>query len=80
MKITKKQALSLIKGTKGKYFSVTFQKEDKTMRTMNCQYKKREDNVLGYVLLNDRNDNNIPKNVNLRTLKSLTISGVTYNC
>ncbi len=37
MKITTENAVKLIKKTKGRIFSVTFEKKDGTIRNMNCR-------------------------------------------
>lgn len=71
--IGKKKALELIKGSKGRFFSVTFKKKEGEIRTLNVRYLKQQPNELGYVLLLDMKDKT-PKNVNLQTLSQLKIN------
>lgn len=77
--INKTDAQKMIEGTKGKFFGVTFVKKDGKLRTMNAQYKKQSSR-LGYVVLRDNNAKTKTKlrNVNLQTIKSITITGQEF--
>lgn len=77
--IGKTAALKLIQETKGRFFGVTFKKQDGKVRTMNAQYNSSTKlSELGYIKLNDRNDKGQLKNVNLQTISKLTIKGQIY--
>lgn len=84
--ISKSKAIELIQESKGKFFSVIFKKEKGTVeRTMNCQFKKIDNKAnpspLGYFLLKDtniRNGESKFRNVDVRTISKLKISGKEY--
>ena len=75
--INKTQSFKLIQENAGKFLTVTFIKEDKSTRVMNGQYKKRETNALGYVLIRETKTG-IEKNVNLQTLKEIKVNKQIY--
>jgi len=75
--IGKKKALELIKGSKGRFFSVTFKNKEGEVRTLNVRYLKQQPNELGYVLLLDMKEKT-PKNVNMQTLSQLKINNSTF--
>lgn len=82
-KITRKKALDLMKNNKGRFFTVTFVKQDGTNRVLNGQYVKGQNpSPAGYVLVKEsgklKTGQNPIRNVNLQTLKLLTIAGTTY--
>ncbi len=64
--------------SKGKFITVSFTKQDGTVRTMNCKVRK-ENNItqLGYIMVTETKTNTI-KNVDPRTLIYAKISSVTY--
>lgn len=79
------KALDMMKSSKGRIFTVVFTKKNGTERMMNGQYIMDQDSpVMGYVKMRDvvlrKKDSKTTaiRNVNLQTLKSLTISGSTY--
>lgn len=82
--ISRKIALDLMKGNKGKIFSAVFTKKDGSDRVINAQYlKDQKDMSLGYVKVIDnnlrkKNPNDCTRNLNLQTLKQLKIAGATY--
>ena len=75
--IGKKKALELIKGSKGRFFSVTFKNKEGEVRTLNVRYLKQQPNELCYVLLLDMKEKT-PKNVNMQTLSQLKINNSTF--
>lgn len=81
--ISKTVALDLMAATKGHFFTAEFKKKDGEMRVMNCQYIKDQDLKLGYVKVKEaalmRTDpKNAIRQINIQTLKSLKIGGVSY--
>lgn len=86
-RISKFQAYDLIKGTKGRFFTVDFVKSDGTMRKMNCRL-----GVTKYVNGEGLNFNPSEKSlqivwdtqikqyrmINLETVTSLKVNGQTY--
>lgn len=79
MTISKSKALELMQNSKGKFFSVTFVKQDKTSRKMQAKYDSNVSlNPLGFIVLKDVCDNNQLKNVNLQQLTELKINKKTY--
>lgn len=73
-RISRTEAVRLIKSCGGKFFSVTFKKEDETDRTFNCIYKGQT--ALGYLLVNVRNEG--IKNLNTRTISYLKINKTSF--
>ncbi len=78
--ISKSKALDMMKNSKGKFFTVEFiKKEDGSLRKMNCQFVSLS--PLGYVLVKEasklKTKVNANRNVNLQTLQSITMNGVT---
>lgn len=69
-KISRTEAVTLIKSSGGKFFSVSFKKGDNSERTFNCIYKGQTN--LGYLLVNVKNEG--IKNLNTRTLTFLKIN------
>lgn len=80
-RISRHKALELMQNSKGKFFTVTFDKKpDKITgkvdeRTINAQYMDYDS--LGYVVVKDL-VKKAPRNVNLQTIKSLRINGQSY--
>lgn len=83
-KITRKQALELMKNNKGHFFTATFVKKDGSTRVMNCQYLKDQSNSdLGYVKVKEAakmktSPSDCTRQINLQTLQSLTIGGQVH--
>lgn len=78
-RISRSNALNLMKNSKGRFFTVIFTKKDGTSREINCQYlKDQSDSELGYVKVQKR-AGKAPKdkirNINLQTMRSLSMSG-----
>lgn len=69
--------VDLMKESKGRFYTVTFIKKDKTVRTINGQTKKSNfmDN-LGYI--NFRESNGNQRRVNPQTITEISISGNVY--
>ncbi len=81
--ISRKTALNMMQKSGGKFITVEFVKDDKTVRTLNGQYiKDQKMSPLGYVLMKEsgkmKKGENPIRNVNLQTLKSLRMGGITY--
>lgn len=78
-RIGRTKAVELIKNSKGRFFSITFVKnEDGSDRTINGVFSsKNTSSDLGYLLICERG--NGLRNVDTRTIKSLTISGKEYS-
>ena len=83
-RISKTKAVELMSKAGGKFFTVVYTKKDGTERTMNCRYKgDAKVTPLGYLKVIDvakhrKNPADSYRQINLQTLKSLSISGVTY--
>lgn len=83
--ITRTKALKLIENNKGHFFSVVFDKKSGEERVMNAQYlSDQSDSSLGYVKVKEtgkmRTDpKKAIRNINLQTLKKISIAGKTYN-
>lgn len=81
---SKTRAHALITSAGGSFFTVNFIKKNGESRVMNCQYLKGQKiSVLGYVKVKEtklmRTDpENAIREINLQTVKSLKIKGVTY--
>ena len=76
-KISKTDAVNKIKSSKGRFFTVTFIKKDKTSRDMNGNV--RLDNFMnnqGYINVRESNGN--IRQVNPRTITALKIAGSQY--
>lgn len=84
VRISRKRALELMSTNKGHFFTATFEKKDGTTRTINCQYLKDQTNSdLGYVKVKEaglmkKGEANPVRQVNLQTLKALTIAKQAY--
>ena len=76
--ISKTKAVELIKNSKGRFFTVTFKKnEDNSLRTINGTFSaKSQNNDLGYLTINERKVGF--RNVDTRNIKNITIGGVSY--
>lgn len=83
--ISRREALHLIENNKGHFFSVVFDKKSGEERVMNAQYlSDQSDSSLGYVKVKEtgkmRTDpKKAIRNINLQTLKKISIAGKTYN-
>lgn len=83
-KITRTKALEMMKNNKGRFFTVTFVKQDKTERTLNGIYvKDQTPSPLGYIIMKEAKlmksgAKEQIRNINLQTLKSIKIAGKTY--
>lgn len=78
-KSTKTEIVSIINNAKGRFFTVTFKKNNGEPRIMNCKCKgegKAIDN-LGYINVYSAKDKGYRK-VNPRTIKSLTFNNTIY--
>jgi len=83
--ISKTKAIELMENNKGHFFTVVFEKKDKTTRKMNCQYLKDQGNSkLGYIKVKEpialKKGENAIRNVNIQTLKELYIGKQAYKC
>lgn len=77
-RIGRNKALEIIQNTKGKFFSVRFEKKNGEDRLMGVQYiKGTKPDPLGYVLLRDIKANK-SKSVNLQTLSEIKTNGTLY--
>lgn len=82
-RISRKNALYLMQNSKGHFFTAVFTKQDGTERTINCQYLKDQANAdLGYVKVKEtgklKTGDNPIRQINLQTLKALSIGGNHY--
>jgi Asp-tRNA(Asn)/Glu-tRNA(Gln) amidotransferase C subunit len=83
-RISRSSALNMIENSKGQFFTVEFTKQDGTLRKLNGQYvKDQKKSNLGYVLVKEsgklkKGEKNPIRNVNIQTLKSLSIHSETY--
>lgn len=76
-RISKTDALNLMKHSKGRFFTAVFTKKDGTTRELNCQYLKDQGTTdLGYVKVSKsgRGTDKI-RSINLQTIKALYMSG-----
>ena len=73
-RISRTKAAELIKSNTKNFFSATFIKENKELRTFNCIFKKATD--LGYFLVIVRKEG--IKNLNIKTLVELKINKTHY--
>ena len=78
--ITKHNALDLMKNSKGHFFTAIFRKKDNTLRKINCQYlKDQEQSELGYVKVNElcklksKGGETAVRSINLQTIEILVI-------
>ena len=81
--ISRKKALSLIKESKGRFFTVVFVKKNGKDRVMNCKFMPIQDNEeIGYIKVKDvslgKKCTSCIRSVNIQTLKSLKINGKEY--
>lgn len=81
-RISRTTAINLMRNSKGQFFTVEFQKQDGTLRTLNGQYMKDQKLNSSYVLVKEsgklKTGSNPIRNVNPDTLKVLKIGGETY--
>lgn len=83
-RIGRKKALDLMKNNKGRFFTATFIKQDNTERMINCRYHSDAVSTKGntYVKVTDealrKTSSDYIRNVNLSTLKTLSIGGKKY--
>lgn len=84
-KISKTTALDLIKNTKGRFFTAVFTKKDGSLRTINCQYRKGQPtSEFGYVQVSEsgllkKSPTTAIRQINMQTLRGLTIAGNKYS-
>ena len=76
-KISRTQAIEVIKNTNGKIFTVTFTKNNGTERTINGNVKGNSITPLGYINIYSMSDKGY-RNVNSRTIKSVSFNKVNY--
>ena len=82
--ISKHNALDLMKNSKGHFFTVVFRKKDGTLRKINSQYLKEQDqSELGYVKVRElsklkKSGETSIRSINLQTIESLVIEGRTF--
>jgi len=90
--ITPEQAKELILNSKGKFFSVTFTKKDKTLRDMNCTLniqkrlvggkstiqKEYQIPVLDLEVANLKGNDKAIRSFDVNTLTRLKLSGTEY--
>lgn len=82
--ISRRKALELMQNNSGHFFTAVFVKKDGEERKMNCQYLKDQSaSQLGYLKIKEpaaikRGEKSAIKNLNLQTLKSLSIGGSHY--
>jgi len=73
-----------MKNNKGRFFTAVFAKKDGTTRTINCQYRKGQPaSEFGYIQVNESgllktDPTKAIRQINMQTLKSLTIAGTRY--
>jgi len=77
MKISKKTAIVLINNNKGKFFTVTFTKKDKTERTINAVKKTGAISPACYLNVYSIQDKGY-RNVDVRKISKLKLGGNTY--
>lgn len=75
--ITRTTAVELINKSKGRFFTVTFTKKDKNMRTINCNKRKDSTTALGYIRVYSTQDKGY-RSINPLTISKLVFNGVTY--
>lgn len=76
-KISRTEMVEVMKNSKGRFMTVTFTKQDKSDRSMNCQVRKGTALTgLGYLPVTERGQG--LKNVDPRTLKTVKLNGITY--
>ncbi len=71
------QIIERIESNGTKFFTVTFQKKDNTMRTINCIRKKGATTRLGYLTVWSVQDRGY-KNVDTRTITAVNIENQSY--
>lgn len=72
--INKAKATEMIESSKGKFFTVTFTKKNKSLKTINCNWKKGNKNSLGYLTVYSVLKKGY-KNIDPQTITALSISG-----
>tara|TARA_R110002074_G_scaffold402324_1_gene606956 strand:- start:12506 stop:12763 length:258 start_codon:yes stop_codon:yes gene_type:complete len=78
-KISKSSAVSKMRASKGRFFTVVFEKQNGDKRTMNGNVKAdRFMTDQGYVLVRESGSKKKIRSVNPRSIKSLTISGEQF--
>jgi C-terminal processing protease CtpA/Prc len=75
--ISRTKATEIITGSKGKFFTVTFTKNNSKPRTINGNYKKGNTTKLGYLTVYSMTDKGY-RSVNPKTISSLSWNGTTY--
>jgi len=79
-KINRTQALELMKGNKGHFFTVRFFKKNNEKRTLNGKYVSHDN--LGYVKVSEmskkKKGERDVRNVNLQTIFALKAGGIEY--
>lgn len=83
MTISRTKALKLIEESRGHFFTVVFTTKNGTERQMNAQYLKDQKSTLGYIKVRETgklktSPDNCIRNVNIQTLKKLSIDGTLY--
>lgn len=77
-RISRTKAISLISGTNGRFFGVTFTKKDGSIRRMKCKIEKdTKPTQLGYLNVTDVKENTI-KSMNLQTLSEIRMDKKVY--
>ena len=75
--ISKTKAVKLIEGTKGKFFTVTWKKNNGDLRMVNGNFKSGNMTRTGYLRVWSAKDKGY-RQVNPRTITHLSVSGVEY--
>lgn len=78
--IGRKEAVEIIKSSKGKFFTAEFVDKDGKNRKMTCVYNKNsQDDVLGYIPVKEIvNKQTQFRNINSQTLFSLKSNKIEY--
>lgn len=76
-KISRTKAVKLINNTKGKFFTVTYRKNNGDLRMINGNFKKDNFTPLGYMAIWSAKDKGYRK-VNPKTITQLSINNLIY--
>lgn len=76
-RISRTDVVKKIEEQKGRFFTVTFQKKDNSLRTINCNRKNNATTKLGYLNVYSIQDKGY-RNIDVRTISAVRLQNQSF--